>query len=50
MPSVGYELLTLQDLEVLYVGILGVDIEFDALHGHVLKDTVVHLYESGSVS
>ena len=28
--------VTLQDLEVLYVGILGVDVEFDPAHGYVL--------------
>lgn len=43
------EPLTLQDLEVLYVGILGVDVELDAVNGHILEDAVVDLAESGSI-
>lgn len=42
--------LTLQDLEVLYVGIFGVDVELDAGHGNICKDTVEYLTKSGSVS
>lgn len=40
---------TLQDLEVLDVGIFGVDVELDARHGHVEEDAVVHLAEGGAV-
>jgi hypothetical protein len=40
---------TLQDFEVLDVGIFGVDVELDARHGHVKEDAVVHLAEGGAV-
>lgn len=40
---------TLQDFEVLDVGIFGVDVELDARHRHVKKDAVVHLAEGGAV-
>lgn len=40
--------LTLQDLEVLDVGVLGVDVELDARHGHVAEDAVEHLAKSSS--
>lgn len=38
----------LQDLEVLDVGVFGVDVEFDARHGDVEVDAVVDLAEGGS--
>lgn len=41
--------LTLQDLEVLYVGVLGVDVELDTGHGQVLENAVVNLAESRAV-
>ena len=40
---------TLQDFEVLNVGIFGVDVELDARHGHVKEDAVVHLAEGGAI-
>lgn len=39
---------TLQDLEVLNVGIFRVDIELDAGHGHVKEDAVVDLAKGGT--
>lgn len=42
--------LTLQNLEVLYVGIFCVDVEFDSGHGDISENTVVHLAESRTVS
>lgn len=46
--AVGAHVLTLQDLEVLYVGIFRVHVELDSGHGHVHEDAVVDLAESGS--
>lgn len=43
-------ILTLQDLEVLDVGIFGVDVELDAGHGHIAKNAVVYLAEGGAKS
>lgn len=40
----------MQDLEILYVGIFGIDVELDARHGHVKKDAVVHLAERGTIA
>ncbi len=40
---------TLEDLEVLDIGIFRVDVELDARHGHVEEDAVVDLAESGTV-
>lgn len=33
----------LENLEVLYVGVFGVDVEFDSAHRHVEEDGIVHL-------
>lgn len=43
-------ILTLQDLEILNVGIFGVDVELDTRHGHITKNAIVHLAESGTAS
>lgn len=40
--------LTLQDLEVLDVGILGVDVELDTSHGKIAEDAIEYLAESSS--
>ncbi len=40
--------LTLQDLEVLDVGILGVDIELDSGHGDIEEDAIVDLAKGSS--
>lgn len=40
---------TLQDLEVLDVGVFSVDIELDAGHGHIEKDAVVDLAKGRAV-
>lgn len=42
------EELTLQDLEVLYIRVFGVDVELDAGHGHIVKNAIVDLAESSS--
>lgn len=42
--------LTLQDLEVLDVGILGVHVELDASHGDIAEDAVEHLAKSSTGS
>ena len=38
-----------EDLEVLEVGVLGVDVKLDARHGDVEEDAVVDLAEGGAV-
>lgn len=38
----------LENLEVLNVGPLGVDVEFDSRHGHVAENAVKYLAESGA--
>lgn len=40
--------LTLQDFEVLDVGVLGVDVELDASHGEIAEDAVEHLAKSST--
>ena len=40
---------TLQDLEILYVCILGIDVELDARHGNIEEDAVVDLAEGSAV-
>lgn len=44
--ALGRAVLTLQDLEVLNVGIFGVHIELDASHGDIAEDAVEHLAKS----
>lgn len=43
-------ILTLQDLEVLYVGIFSIDVELNPGHGKVSENAVKHLAESSSAS
>ena len=42
------KILTLQDFEVLYVRIFGVDIKLDSGHGYVEEDAIVDLAESSA--
>lgn len=42
--------LTLQDLEVLNVGIFRIDVKLDARHGNVLKNAVKDLTKSSTAS
>lgn len=46
----GIRLLTLEDLEVLNVGIFRVHVELDAGHGNIAEDAVVDLAEGGAVA
>lgn len=50
LSYIDLAILTLQDLEILNVGIFGVDIELDTRHGHITKNAIVHLAEGGTAS
>ncbi len=51
MPAfVGHTGLTLQHLEILYVGIFRIDVELDPRHEHISEDAVEDLAESGSIA
>lgn len=43
-------ILTLQDLEILNIGVFGVDVELHTRHGHIAKNAIVHLAEGGAIS